>query len=204
MRHNPLWLLNLIIASGILTPKYGIAQCHFIKVSLLFVKERLAAQPSAHKVGSVDMKQKITTFFFQSCALAGLLLSGFAPSAHCGGFAILEQSSRGLGQAFAGASVGLGDGSSVFYNPAAMVEIERAKTSAGITPIFPSAEFTNKGSTISPALGGSPLLGGDGGDGGETGYVPALYYARKMTDSFAFGLGINAPFGLSSKYDSGW
>jgi long-chain fatty acid transport protein len=52
-------------------------------------------------------------------------------------------------------------------------------------------------------LGGS-LSGGNGGDGGVTGFVPNFYYSRKMTERFAVGIGVNAPFGLATDYDKDW
>jgi long-chain fatty acid transport protein len=51
---------------------------------------------------------------------------------------------------------------------------------------------------------GIPLLGGNGGDGGVTKVVPNLYYSIKISDRLSAGIGINAPFGLATKYDDTW
>ena len=34
--------------------------------------------------------------------------------------------------------------------------------------------------------------------------VPNLYVGVPFTDKWSFGLGINAPFGLKTEYDSSW
>ncbi|RMG39464.1 MAG: aromatic hydrocarbon degradation protein [Candidatus Dadabacteria bacterium] len=125
-------------------------------------------------------------------------------TAVAGGFAILEQSAEGVGYGFAGAAAGYGDGSSVHFNPAAMSRIEDTKVSAGVHFVIPQAEFTNQGSTIAAALGGTPLAGGNGPDGGETGIVPNFYAIHKLNDCWTAGLGVNAPFGLGTEYSDTW
>ena len=47
-------------------------------------------------------------------------------------------------------------------------------------------------------------LGGDGGDAGKWAAVPNLYVVLPIDKQWTFGLGINAPFGLVTKYDSDW
>lgn len=65
----------------------------------------------------------------------------FPPArAHAGGFAIQEQSGRGLGQAFAGVATGLGDGSSAWYNPAAMTRIRGSLFHSGNHLILPVSD----------------------------------------------------------------
>lgn len=120
------------------------------------------------------------------------------------GYELLEQSVEGVGQAFAGASTGFGDGSEVFFNPAAMSRLPHDTASGGVHIIIPKAEFSNQGSALVPQLGGSAIRGGDGGDGGETAGVPNFYFTKKVTDRVSLGVGINSPFGLATKYDSSW
>lgn len=132
--------------------------------------------------------------------LVCLLLALWCSSATAAGFKLLEQSAEGVGNAFAGATAGYGDGSEVFFNPAAMTAIDDTKVSASVHFIFPQAEFTNQGSTINPALGGTPLMGSNGPDGGESAVVPNFYVVQPV-DDFRFGFGLNAPFGLATEYD---
>jgi len=49
-----------------------------------------------------------------------------------------------------------------------------------------------------------PLLGGDGGDARKPVVTPSFYYVQPLSELFTFGLGINAPFGLTTKYDDDW
>ncbi|MCB9029987.1 MAG: transporter [Deltaproteobacteria bacterium] len=130
------------------------------------------------------------------------LTLGLSQTAFAGGFAVLEQSVEGLGQAFAGKSAGYGDGSSVYFNPAAMAAHKGSRATIAVHGIIPKAEFNDSGSSI-PALG-APLSGGDGGDAGGLVGVPNIYYVNQVNDDWQAGIAINSPFGLSSEYDAGW
>ena len=63
-----------------------------------------------------------------------------------------------------------------------------------------SAEFSNNGSV---AGAGKPL-NGTGGDLGKFSILPNLYFSTAITPEIHVGLGINAPFGLSTEYDKNW
>ncbi len=133
-----------------------------------------------------------------------LALPSFVSAA---GFAVLEQSGRGLGQAFAGATVGFGDGSSAFFNPAAMTELDGNILHLSNNLIVPNAEFRNSGSAQVDSTGApiGILSGTNGGEAGVVAYVPNIYYVRGFNDDKGkLGFAINSPFGLSSVYDSDW
>jgi len=130
-----------------------------------------------------------------ACTMA--LLPGAATAAS---FQILEQSPALQGTSFAGTASYAQDASTVFFNPAAMTELEGAHLTLGGNLIMTDAEFDNDGSTNT---GGGPLQGSDDASE-ETGFVPNLYYVRPINDKWTFGLGINAPFGLASSYDDDW
>src|SRR5690349_2221072 len=51
---------------------------------------------------------------------------------------------------------------------------------------------------------GTPIGGGAGKNPGEPGFVPSFYYTHPITKEFSVGGGINAPFGLTTEYDSTW
>ena len=137
----------------------------------------------------------------------GVLLIGVciffisAGSALGAGFALVEQSVSGLGNAFAGGSAGAEDSTTIFYNPAGMTLLSDQQFILGAHVIIPSVKFDNKDSTH---VTGQPLSGGNGGDGGVTKIVPNLYYSKKLSDRFVMGIGINVPFGLATKYDDTW
>jgi long-chain fatty acid transport protein len=129
---------------------------------------------------------------------AALLSAGDAAGS---GFALREQSGSMLGQAFAGQNAYAMDPSIIFYNPAGMSALEGTQFSAVASFIFPVNEFDNDGSTT--VLGPAPLGMNEGGDAGENALVPAAYAMTSFGD-FRIGVGVNAPFGLTTEYDDNW
>ncbi|CAM2063853.1 Outer membrane protein transport protein [Sulfidibacter corallicola] len=124
----------------------------------------------------------------------------FQSSLMAGGYQVSEQSARGLARAFSGVTTGLGDGSSVWFNPAAMSrEGDVASFAANVLSI--DAEFQNQGSTVAGAF---PTTGGSGGNGPESAVVPSAYIVKSFGDKIRIGGSINAPFGLATEFDSDW
>lgn len=122
-----------------------------------------------------------------------------AGDASAAGFALSEQGS-GMGNAFAGGAASAEDASTIFTNPAGMTQIPGRQFVLGASALKPSIDFTNQGST--PAIG--KPLGVDGGDAGIWAFLPDFYLSWALNDSFWLGLGVNAPFGLKTAYDSNW
>ena len=110
------------------------------------------------------------------------------------GFQISEATVSGLGRAFAGAGVAGDDVSDMFYNPAGMFLAEGRQFQAGLSIIDSKSDFSG---TATP-------LGGPEDDGGETGAVPNFYYVFPESGNLKYGIGITAPFGLATEYDSNW
>ncbi|MBS1147625.1 MAG: long chain fatty acid transport protein, partial [Proteobacteria bacterium] len=50
----------------------------------------------------------------------------------------------------------------------------------------------------------TPLSGGNGGDAGDLAFVPNAYFAYRVSPDIHVGMGLNAPFGLKTEYDSSW
>ena len=115
------------------------------------------------------------------------------------GFQLRENSIQNLGRAYAGSASESGDAAVVENNPAAMTMFTETTVQSDITVIALSAKFTGGGHD---ALG-RPLTGGNGGDAGGTTPVPALHLIAPM-GNWAFGVGLNSPFGLKTEYDAGW
>ena len=132
-----------------------------------------------------------------------LLLSAFAAPSFAAGFQLLEQNASGIGTAFAGTAVIAEDASTVFFNPAGMALLPQGKKniSVGVDAVKPSAKFSNSGST-NPAL--QSLGTNNGGDAGDVNFIPNAYVVLPISDRVSFGLGIGAPFGLKTEYDSNW
>lgn len=127
-------------------------------------------------------------------------------TANAAGFALIEQSGSGMGNAFAGAGAVAEDASTIFFNPAGMTYIEGTQAVGAIHLIKPSADFNDNGSSVKGFSAPSTLVsaGGDGGDPGDLAFVPNFFYKRDLSDTIKFGLGVSAPFGLKTEYDKDW
>lgn len=111
------------------------------------------------------------------------------------GFALNEQSISGMGTGYAGRSSSAEDASTVFGNPAGMSRIKRQEVTGGIAAIDASSD-------IKDAHGAHP--GTNKGDMVPFTAVPMGYYVKPIDDHWAFGLGVYAPFGLITNYESGF
>ena len=124
------------------------------------------------------------------------------------GFQLIEQSVSAMGSAYAGSESMASDATTVFFNPAGMSRLKGNQLSAGIHLISTSADFSNDGSYKNPLLTGNAVvpgsLTGTDDDGGTLGVVPNFYLVSEINPDLHLGLGINAPFGLATDYDSDW
>lgn len=121
-------------------------------------------------------------------------------AAHAAGFGLAEQSGSGLGNAFAGASAIAEDASTIYSNPAGMTYIEGTQLVGALHLVKPTAEFNNNGSVRAAPR----PLGTEGGDIGNLAFIPNIYFKTDLTDAIKLGIGVNAPFGLKTEYDSDW
>lgn len=117
------------------------------------------------------------------------------------GFALIEQSGSGMGNAYAGGSAVAEDASTIFFNPAGMTYIEGTQAVGALHLIKPNAEFNDKGSI--KALG-APPRGGEGPNAGDLAFVPNIYLMTEINPNIKIGIGVNAPFGLKTEYDDEW
>ena len=136
--------------------------------------------------------------------LAGVGLSG---SAGANGFSLPVQDSGQIGRANAGSVAAASDASTVFHNPAGMTELAGEQILAGATAITPVTTWTT-GAARRPRRDRRRAgpAGGRNGDPRTFEVVPTLFYARPMTPSRAFWLGIalTSPWGLGVQYDDDW
>ena len=133
-------------------------------------------------------------------AVGAAVLSMTAGQAFASGFALQEQSGSGLGNAFAGGAASAEDASTIYFNPAGMSRMPGIQAALAASLICPSDKFSDSGSQ--PAA--LQPLGGNGGDAGTCAVTPALYLAVPINNQWAFGIGVNVPFGLKTEYDSDW
>ena len=120
-------------------------------------------------------------------ALAGLLL-GVAPPLQAQGFGIYEQGTCVMGRGGAAAATPCLDGSSMFFNPAGLAEVDRITASAGVTGIRPFGSFT------------SDRTGEETDLVEKTIPVPHGYGAAPLGDRVTAGLGVYAPYGLETEW----
>jgi long-chain fatty acid transport protein len=135
-----------------------------------------------------------------AAAVAGAVLALGATQAPATGFQLNEQSASGIGNAFAGGAAFTDDISAMWWNPAVLSKFERRQFVQGLHVVVPKIEFNNDGSV--PAT--NQPLGGNGGDAGGWNFIPNLYFSMPINDQFAFGLGVNGPFGNKTQYSEGW
>lgn len=134
-------------------------------------------------------------------AAAGTAALLFLPGiSRAAGFALVEQSGRGLGEAYAGGVTDTADASSLFYNPAAMAWMNRDEAALDGTLFIIGSDFRDRGSTTAR---GRPLRGDDGSKVHHHG-APSLYCVAGLAEDVKLGFGLNTPFATASGYDSGW
>lgn len=143
----------------------------------------------------MSFKQSVVSW---SVASAMLVMAGGAAAS---GFALIEQSGSGLGNAYAGGAAGAEDASTIFYNPAGMSRLSGKQIVVAGNMIRPSAKFSGTVTGLAPLqVAGT----GTGGDAGSWALVPNAYFAMEVNPQTRLGLGINAPFGLQTQYDANW
>lgn len=123
-----------------------------------------------------------------------------ASNAFSSGYYIMEQTGRGGGNAFSGNTVGYGDGSEVYFNPAAMSQIDSTTISSSTSIIEINARFHNRNTTNAF---GVPVEG-HGANGGGIAPVPSAYIVAPITEDLHAGFGFMAPYGMKVKYNDTW
>jgi len=136
-----------------------------------------------------------------STAISAVIAGGlFHSSASASGFALIENSASGQGNAFAGAAAYAEDASTVWFNPAGMSKLKNNQLLVAGHIISPEASFTNDGSTDGS---GNPLTGAND-ENSSTALVGNFYWVTDFGDKTKFGLGVTTPFGLTTEYNDNW
>ena len=135
-----------------------------------------------------------------AAAIGGLVVSLAAGQALGAGFALQENSGSGVGNAFAGGAASAEDASTLWANPAGMARLASPQIAGAVHLVTPVFKFRDDGSQPAAFQG----LGGNGGDAGSLNVVPNLYAVMPLNAQWSVGIGVNAPFGLVTEYDSDW
>ena len=128
-------------------------------------------------------------------AIATVALTGIAvavSSAYAAGFQLSEQSSLGLGRAFAGAGIVGDDLSAVHYNAAGMTLLPGTQMQAGSVFIEIDGPFNN---TQGQQIENGRLKGQA---------IPAGYITHQVNDQLWLGLGMTVPYGMGTEYGQYW
>ncbi|TBW35382.1 transporter [Siculibacillus lacustris] len=116
------------------------------------------------------------------------------------GFQLREQSSEGIGNAFAGSAAKATTPATIWYNPAGMTLLDGNQIAGSVTWIAPKATFSGTGTT---ALGNS-TGSRNGGDAIMDAAVGATFAMWSFSKDLKFGLAVTSPFGLRSDYPADW
>ena len=127
-------------------------------------------------------------------------------------FVINEQSTSGLGTAYAGGAAQAEDASSLFFNPASIVLLDYGEAQGDVTGLWLNGQFSNSGSSYK--LPGTPfnglrLNGGDGGNVPADKVIPNFYLSQPVFRNTPYGdltigIGLSSPYGLETDYAPGW
>ena len=127
-------------------------------------------------------------------ALGTVLLVANAQAA---GFHLREQSTSAQGNAFAGATAGAENNTYAYFNAAGLT---RQK----------GTQFTVGGTYIAPKASASNVRIADGSRGADVNNIvhaavaPYMTYSNQIDDKTFFGVSLNVPYGMVTKYDRDW
>jgi long-chain fatty acid transport protein len=131
------------------------------------------------------------------------LLLAVASRGSASGFLLREQSASGQGNAFAGASAGAQDLSTMFWNPAALSLYPGTQMSVGGSWIGIHMDLTGASGTRAPGFQPTdlPISGAaDLPNAVSQPILPAFYAGCSVNDWISVGLAVNVPFGLVTNY----
>jgi long-chain fatty acid transport protein len=118
-----------------------------------------------------------------------------ATSAMAGGFRLPEAGAKAMGMGFA-FTAQADDPSAIYFNPAGIVQLEGSNFKGGITYV------KENGGTFT---GTTPLTGGATVTETQKDlnfFIPNLFFTRKASPDFAYGVGVYSPFGLGQEYEN--
>lgn len=125
------------------------------------------------------------------CAATGLVLGAIAltPTASAQGFGVYEHGACVMGRAGATVADPCLDGSSMFFNPAGISQLQNKIVNAGVTFIAAGGNFTHQETGERDDLRRTAIP------------VPTFFLGIPIKNRLALGLGVFAPYGLETEWD---
>lgn len=142
-------------------------------------------------------KKFALTKLVSACALACACSQVMA-----GGFSLYgEANGRNAGDFAAGAAAEAADASTLFYNPAGLVELDGEQIVIAGTLVHAKAILSND-ALLNYTANGVPFPNISLANlrSSSTSAVPALFYAKSIDHRIAWGLGVFVPFGLATDW----
>ncbi|MCC5791144.1 MAG: transporter [Legionellaceae bacterium] len=126
-------------------------------------------------------------------------------TANAGGFSLYtEGNGYSVGNFGAGVAAEAADASTTWYNPAGLALIRDEQVILGGVGVFPKAQLqngtTNFAFQIPPAPASSVTNSFSSLTSRENAFVPSGYFALPLGENATFGIGMLAPFGLSTDW----
>ena len=126
-------------------------------------------------------------------ALGGLVaLTGLPGSLWAQGYSVNEHSTCAMARAGTAVADPCPDGSAIYYNPAGLTQTGKGRTvvTVGSSFIAPRGDYTNDVTGIKTALNNKVFP------------VPHVYIAHGISDHLSAGIGLFAPYGLTTDWPS--
>ena len=117
---------------------------------------------------------------------------------------MIENGASGLGNAYAGAAAVSADSSTVWFNPAGMLELSGRHLSVAGHILDVDNSFEDRGSTLAPIAGGAQVSGPTSDNPGGTTFLPNVFYVQPINPNLSLGFGLTVPFGSSTEYRDDW
>lgn len=142
-------------------------------------------------------KKFALTKLVSACALACACSQVVA-----GGFSLYgEANGRNAGDFAAGAAAEAADASTLYYNPAGLVELDGEQIVIAGTLVHAKAKLANNGTLVyTPAPFPASTLSLANLRSSSTEAIPALFYAKSIEHKIAWGVGVFVPFGLATDW----
>ena len=115
-----------------------------------------------------------------------------AIQAGAAGFALNETSASSAGTAYAGRGSNVENASIMSANPAGIALLNQAQMTGGVGYVVPEGKFQDSNGANKE----DNFL--------KSAVIPFGYYATPVNDQLSWGIGIYAPFGATSDYDTDW